>query len=140
MKNLISLQEDIQKTVKEMTENIDLSRTMWLPLYQDGNKTWALVFGWMGDFNPEEADGVYQLDDSRLCGKIAYNDTYMKDYDIDWVMPLDNEGEVIDTETSLAEDILTKDGCLKYIQYWQNDLDYILSVKSEREQEELILE
>ncbi len=61
---------------------------------KDG-KRWAIVFAWM-DWDNENI--------WRLYGKVAYQttNTLMREYGMDWDMPTTDEGEVDDTEVSLA--------------------------------------
>lgn len=86
----------------------------------DGDSLY-LVFGWKDgyegneDFQKEDAGVIY-----TLCAKLAFNiDDLQCDYDIDWVMPWDNKGDVYDTDMAVssgdvawyndsAEDIINK--------------------------------
>lgn len=69
--------------------------TWWLQLDIIKGKRWAIAISWM-DY---ENTGEY-----KLYAKIAYqpvNSIMQCDYDIDWIMPYDeNTGEVNDTEIS----------------------------------------
>lgn len=72
-------------------ETIDFIKEMGSKEYIEGcaykylDNNLAIVFGMNSD--------------DLLCVKIAYNcDDLQCDYDIDWLMPVDSEGDVIDTE------------------------------------------
>ena len=41
----------------------------------------------------------------------------MSEYDIDWLMPADEDGEIIDTETSIESDADIDDA----IKFWQKE-------------------
>ena len=79
----------------------------WILGTDENNNDWAIVLGWADGFDADEADdcadGTY-----RLCAKLAYqsNKSIMQcDYDIDWLMPYDEEsGEVDDNEVSIYPD------------------------------------
>jgi hypothetical protein len=82
-------------TIKEAESDGPSSTTYIVDLdYDDKGNRWAVVLGWV------DYDGD---DEYELWGKIAYlpKNSYMKDYDYDWMMPYDEEtGEVWDTEIS----------------------------------------
>ena len=67
---------------------------------QDGKDyDFALVVGWCEYYySPKETF-------HDLCGKIAFqsSNSCMQDYDIDWIMPSYQDGEVWDTECSLCD-------------------------------------
>lgn len=93
---------EVHALLKEMVDFKDLSETKWIVLKQEGKKTWALVFGWQDGFDKENNPTPFQYETYRICGKIAYNDSTMKEYDIDWLMPYNPDTESIwDTECSL---------------------------------------
>ena len=68
----------------------------------DGENTWAVVFGFSGGFTENEKDADYY----RVCGKVAYqpgNSVMQCDYDTDWFMPYDaGTQEVYDTNTEIV--------------------------------------
>lgn len=76
----------------------------WILDTDENNNNWAIVLGWQDGYEKDEndscMDGTY-----RLCSKLAYqpNNSVMQcDYDIDWLMPYDEEsGEVDDNEISI---------------------------------------
>ena len=76
----------------------------WILGRDENDNDWAIVLGWADGFDAEEndacTDGTW-----RLCVKLAYqpcNSLMQCDYDIDWLMPYDEEtGEVDDTEVSI---------------------------------------
>lgn len=82
-------------TIKEAEADGPSSTTYIVDLdYDDKGNRWAVVLGWV------DYDGD---DEYKLWGKIAYlpKNSYMKEYDWDWMMPYDEEtGEVWDTEIS----------------------------------------
>ncbi len=71
----------------------------------DPENNWAIVIGWQDGYEPDPAnpfkDGEYQL-----CIKLAYQSrlSIMQcDFDVDWLMPMDENGEVDDTCEALDE-------------------------------------
>ena len=79
--------------IDDIVSKVGEGDTWWIPITNVGDKLYALVFG-----RPH-----YEEDDDSVHGKIAYNDSYMKEYDIDWMMPYDEDtGDVWDAETSSA--------------------------------------
>lgn len=88
---------------KQEYKNPTLDGTYYFPLRtveQDGKDyDFALVVGWREYcYSPKET-----LHD--LCGKIAFqsSNSCMFEYDIDWTMPANEDGEVWDTECSLSD-------------------------------------
>ena len=77
-----------------------------LDVDSNGNQ-WAIVLGWQDGYEEDETDdctdGTW-----RLCAKLAYqpvNSMMQCDYDIDWLMPYNEEtGEVDDNELSIYPD------------------------------------
>lgn len=111
-----------KEIIKEIKDIIDkllryrvLSETYWITLKKDGNKTWALVFAWKEGFDDNHIVSGYQFNDCRICGKVAYNDSYMKDYNMDWIMPSKDDA-VYDTECSIEEEADISSA----IAYWEN--------------------
>lgn len=48
---------------------------------------------------------VFTSEDNSLICKIAYNDDYLQsDYDFDWHLPTDTDGDVVDTEETHCEE------------------------------------
>lgn len=99
------------KLVKEFANAIDNMRTThengtyyWILGTDENNNDWAIVLGWADGFEADETDDC--MDGTwRLCTKLAYqpNNSLMQcGYDIDWLMPYDEEnGEVDDNEISI---------------------------------------
>ena len=98
------------KLVKEFTEAVEEMRrthgyeTYYWYLGEDEKNDWAIVLGWADGFeenpNDNNLDGTW-----RICAKMAFQSkkSMMQcDYDIDWLMPYDEETmEVDDTEVSI---------------------------------------
>lgn len=79
-------------------ETIDFIKEIGSKEYIDGcaykylDNNLAIVFGM-------NSGGLLSLSDGLLSAKIAYNcDDLQCDYDIDWLMPVNSDGDVIDTE------------------------------------------
>ena len=90
--------------VEDMRRTHECGTYCWW-LDQDENRNnWAIVLGWADGFeenpNDNNLDGTW-----RICAKLAYqpwNSAMQCDYDIDWLMPYDEEsGEVDDNEVSI---------------------------------------
>ena len=82
---------EVRVLLKEMVDFRELSETKWIVLKKEGKKTWALVFGWQDGFDPAKNPTPFQYENYRICGKLAYNDSAMKEYDMDWLMPCIDE-------------------------------------------------
>ena len=65
----------------------------------------SIVFGWQDGYDKDDTL-IQQLDGGKLytlCCKVAYNcDDLQCDYDYDWYMPCDKDGNVYDTEMAVA--------------------------------------
>ena len=77
----------------------------WLDTDNNRND-WAIVLGWADGFEEYDNEEDVLLDGTwHLCAKIAYqphNSIMQCDYDIDWIMPYDEEsGDVWDTDTTV---------------------------------------
>ena len=97
IKNFIDAVADMKKTKFNGTYH-------WILGTDENNNDWAIVLGWHDGFDAEEQDDC--MDGTwRLCAKLAYqpNNSIMQcDYDVDWLMPYDEEsGEVDDNEVSI---------------------------------------
>lgn len=102
------------KAVEDMIWGKHSGTYHWTLGRDENGNDWAIVLGWADGFDTEENDDC-TLGTWRLCVKLAYqpwNSLMQCDYDIDWLMPYDEEsGEVDDTEvpiypnTDLAETI-----------------------------------
>ena len=77
---------DYAKLYESVCEHLKHSgEVFYYTLKRENNKIWALVF----TIN----------EDNEIVGKFAYNDSLLQcDYDFDWLMPLNKNGDVIDTE------------------------------------------
>lgn len=105
---------DREKLIKQFTEAVEEMRRThgegtyyWNLDVDDKRNQWAIVLGWQDgyDIDAEDdcTDGTW-----RLCVKLAYqptNSIMQCDYDIDWVMPYNEEtGEVDNNEISIYPD------------------------------------
>lgn len=80
----------------------------------------CLVFGYEQGYARGDAD--YQVDDYTLCAKLAVNiDDLQCDYDIDWYMPWDKDGNIYDTDMSVTKDCSSAD--------WYNEAADIIANK-----------
>ena len=106
---------DKTKLVKEFANAVDNMRKThengtyhWYLGADENNNDWAIVLGWLDGFEADETDDC--MDGTwRLCAKLAYqpgNSIMQCDYDIDWLMPYDEETmEVDDTEIPIYSNI-----------------------------------
>ena len=95
---------ELRKSFIKMVDIMKRNRQdgVWIG-YLDHNvdgKDYALVLDWQDGYDPdvEYGDGTY-----GLCAKIAYqpsNSVMQSDYDIDWSLPTDSLGDVLDYEIS----------------------------------------
>ncbi|MBO5828887.1 MAG: hypothetical protein J6R59_10620 [Paludibacteraceae bacterium] len=100
IKEFINAVEDMKETKYNGTYH-------WILGRDENDNDWAIVLGWADGFEKEEndscTDGTY-----RLCAKVAYqpyNSMMQCDYEIDWLMPYDEEsGEVDNTEMPIYLD------------------------------------
>lgn len=86
------MREEIRSFLKRVLDNYDTSCTWYYDLETHNGKRWALVAAWM-DY---EDEGEYK----PYC-KLAYqptNSMMQCDYDVDWMMPTDKDGDVDTTE------------------------------------------
>lgn len=112
---------EIKSIIKDLLKYKDLSETRWITLKKEDKKIWALVLAWQDDFEKVENPNEYQFGEYRICGKIAYNDSYMKEYDIDWIMPYDETtGEVDNTECSIDNEDEIGSAIAFWEKCWQN--------------------
>ena len=96
--------KDYEKAISVMqdmdagTYHFDLGKT-------DDGKTIALVLGYeLGYDDGEEYQAKCGDKTYTLCGKIAVNiDDLQCDYDYDWYMPWNKNGDVFDTSTALSK-------------------------------------
>lgn len=113
---------DVKDIINELIKDSSISSTRWITLKKDSRgREWALVLAWCDDFD-DEGQSDFIRGTYRICGKIAYNNSYMKEYDMDWLMPYDEEtGEVNDTETSIGG----YDQIPSAVTYWESLWDEI---------------
>lgn len=69
-------------------------------------KKLCLVLGYAEGYDHD--DGLEQVEEGErvytLCGKLAYNcDDLQCDYEWDWAMPEDEQGNIYDTECAVCE-------------------------------------
>lgn len=80
-----------------------------------------MVFAWQDGFGDKYDDSQYHRGEYRICGKLAYNDSYMKEYDMDWLMPYDEDtGEVYDTECSFEDMADAEQAALWWDECWEH--------------------
>lgn len=92
------MKERIKDFLQEVIDNEHHESTWIFDLVTHNGKRWALVAAWM-DYDDD--------DDWRVYAKLAFQPTnsLMQEYDIDWLMPYDEEsGEVDDTELSVGSE------------------------------------
>lgn len=112
---------DVKSTINSMLKNGVNSGTYWITLDKINGIEWALVFAWVDDFDKEE-NTEYKRDTYRICGKIAFNDSYMQsDYDLDWIMPYFKGGEVAFTDNSIE----CEDDINHAVSYWDKEWEAI---------------
>lgn len=85
--------EQVMK-LRDRAKNGGEAGTYWLELETIENKLFAIVAA---------IRAPYEDGRPRVMMKIAYNDSYMKEYDIDWLMPWDDKG-VWDTEAEVKDE------------------------------------
>lgn len=104
--NKRKLIQEFTAAVEEMRRTHGCGTYYWL-IGEDKENDWAIVLGWADGFeedpNDNNLDGTW-----RICAKMAFQSkrSIMQcDYDIDWMMPYDEEsGEVDDNEISIYSD------------------------------------
>lgn len=134
----------MRSAVDNLMEHRDTTCTHWVFLDRDhkGND-WAMVFAWQDgyDFSDDKElskDKMLRREgedsDWQVVGKVAYQPhrSMMQEYDIDWMMPYDEEtGEVDDTEVSMGED---DNSILWLLDQWKRIREEL--IKEEEEEEE----
>lgn len=114
---------DLETAIKTM-QNAYIDGCYYFTLdHLDNGKAIALVIGYESDY--EYGDCKYQsrLGDVTftLCGKIAFNcDDLQCDYDFDWHMPWNKDGDVYDTDTAI-------DGTQDQLNWWLEEAERIIS-------------
>lgn len=94
--------ESFTKAVKEMRQHKNGCYYWWLDTDNNGNN-WAIVLGWSDGYEEDDSD---ELSDGtwHLTAKVAYqshNSIMQCDYDVDWTMPYNEDGDVWDTDTTV---------------------------------------
>ena len=99
--------DNVMEVAKEALTTKDYSGTWFSPLFRDNDNLYAVCFAYMD----------YENNDNYcLFGKIAMqprNSIMQCDYDMDWNCPIDDKGDVIDTEISITE--CTFDNDIKWL-------------------------
>lgn len=122
-----------ERAMKEMGQDKTLGTYVWKLDEDDNGNQWAIVLGWRNvgeeDLENEYADGTYWP-----FAKLAYqpsNSIMQCDYDIDWLMPYDEETkEVDDNEIAVNQDTSAKEVVDTLLEYYQEYRD-----RAERELE-----
>lgn len=86
----------------------------------DDDKAIAIVIGWQDGYDDGEKWQVKYGDLTfTLCAKVAINiDDLQCDYNFDWYMPSNKDGDIYDTDTALTGD-------------YKHDLEWLLSEAKE---------
>ena len=106
--NKAKLVKEFANAISNMRKTHEDGTYYWYLGTDENNNHWAIVLGWLDGFEADETDDC--MDGTlRLCSKLAYqpcNSLMQCDYDIDWLMPYDEEsGEVDDTEIPICSNI-----------------------------------
>lgn len=107
--------EEIKKFINDVLTIGSQNTTYFHIFATDEEKQWGLVAAYM-DYNETGNPEPYI--------KLSYlpNNTLMGEYDIDWIMPYDEEtGIVDDTEISLDDNELTIDWIYEQINRFKNE-------------------
>lgn len=115
------MKERMKEFLQNVLANEDHEATWFLDLETRNGKRWALVAAW----NDEENNG-----DWKVYAKLAYQPTnyLMQEYDIDWIMPYDEEtGEVDDTELSFVKGSVVSEADVSwFVSEWEYfKLEYV---------------
>lgn len=98
-----AITDAIIKRVKEVESDRDPQATYWVELGYDDKNTYACVMCWCDKDNAEYFG--YEDEADFVLAKIAFcpDNSAMNEYDIDWMMPYDEEtGEVWNTELQIS--------------------------------------
>ncbi len=117
-----SVVSSAKDAIQSLYENKDFSVTYFIPLLKGKSKSWYLVFAWQNGYEHDEKE-AFACNDYRICGKIAFcaNNSMMHDYDMDFLMPYDERGNVFDTECSIS----ASDDIDALLRHWSDDWDQI---------------
>ncbi len=104
---IMNFSEKIKTAALRIAETQDPVGTYYWTLGSfDGNR-WAICLGVTDGFEPDPNDKFMIGDDQHICVKLAYqptNSLLQCDYDVDWLMPYDEEtGTVDDNEECITE-------------------------------------
>ncbi len=109
MINKERIKKDARKAALYCLSDETMATTAWTTLdYNMYGKRFVIVFGYMDGFEESEKD-MYGKDGTRLCCKLAYQETgviyLLNEYEMDWLMPMvpGSAVDVWDTEISLWE-------------------------------------
>lgn len=96
---------DFANAVKTLQQNHDGTVYQEVGTTDNGEKLY-LVFGYQAGYDKGEA---YQVEENdtvyTLCAKLAFNvDSLQCDYDGDWYMPYNDNGDVYDTDSAITKD------------------------------------
>lgn len=91
--------KDFQDAIATLKNNPDGTVYQTVATLDDGRDL-CLVFGWVDDY--EAGDGKYQIKRGKgiytIAAKIAVNiDDLQADFEVDWYMPWNEMGDVVDT-------------------------------------------
>ena len=102
MKKLVK--NDFTSAINTLLSEDGVNGVIYQPISTlDDGRDLCIVFGWCEGYADGNED--YQRDGYTLCAKLAINiDDLQCDYDIDWYMPWDDEGNVYDTDMALSKD------------------------------------
>ena len=90
--------------IKAFDDDNDINGVVYYPVKRlDDGRDLCIVFGYVDGYTDGDED--YQRDGYTLCCKLAINiDDLQCDYDIDWWMPWDKDGNIYDTDMALTKD------------------------------------
>lgn len=126
--NRTKLSQEFKNAVEEMKKNHEPGTYYWY-LGSDDKNDWAIVLGWADGFEEDPTDpclsGTW-----RICAKLAYqpsNSIMQCDFDIDWLMPYDEETmEVDDNEISIYPDTNLKEVVDWLLECWDTYKEVIV--------------
>lgn len=106
----INAKEVIEAVIKLIEGN---NGTFYWKLGRHDGNIWAVVLGWSQGMDPKPGNKFIDDNGYGICMKLAYqpaNSIMQCDYDVDWLMPYDEEsGEVDDTDIILNSSYLKED-------------------------------
>ena len=115
-----------EKFIKAVCTALQNECTSWVDMgVADDGSTICVVAGWELGFDKE--DDLYQLKDGdkywTLCMKIAYNtDDLQCDYDFDWEMPFNSNGDVYDTNSAVD----ANDTWMFNFKWWEQEANKVI--------------